>query len=157
MAYVRKELERCTEYVAFLKILSVDTLCLSALMTTTPCMTTLRLSTATNRRNVLYMITGRVHARQLYLADQFRMFDESDFIPPKEVVYNEVRESRKRTALETVSELAQEPSQEPSQELVNADATLCKYKNVLKNGIVVAACESRYDHFVSLFFTGSSE
>ena len=99
----------------------------------------------------------RVHARQLYLADQFRMFDESDFIPPKEVVYNEVRESRKRTTLETANELAQECSQECSQDLMNADATLCKYKNVLKNGIVVAACESRYDHFVWIVVIGSFE
>lgn len=149
MAYVRKELEQCTEYVlCFWCIRIVDILYLLVLMTITPYMIILRLNTAMSRMNGFFIIMDRVHARQLYLADQFRMFDESDFIPPKEVVYNEVRESRKRTTLETANELAQECSQECSQDLMNADATLCKYKNVLKNGIVVAACESRYDHFV---------
>ena len=88
---------------------------------------------------------NRIHARKLYLADQFRMFDEADYDPSQTPVYEEIRQ--KKVPQQVIPEA--EPEADAAASPLNT--TVCKYKNVLKNGIVVGACESRYDHFVKLF------
>lgn len=109
----------------------------SVLMTTTLCMTTLPLNTAISRMFGVHAII-RIHARKLYLASLFRMFDEADYHPSQDPVYEEIRSKKTNKVLV-------EKEEEGSQ-----DTTVCKYKNVLKNGIVVGACEGRYDHFVRM-------
>lgn len=78
-----------------------------------------------------------IHARKLYLASLFRMFDEADYDPSLDKPYEEIR--RKKNSKVLVETEEGDPTK---------DTRVCTYKNVLKNGIVVGACESRYDHFV---------
>ena len=59
-------------------------------MTTTRSMTTRRSSIATSRKGE-GKVTGRVHARKLYLASLFRCFDEADYSPAQDRPYEAVR------------------------------------------------------------------
>lgn len=101
-------------------------------------MTTPPSNTVINRREFHWLV-NRIHARKLYLAEQFRMFDEADYNPDETPVYEAIR--AKKNPL-------QAPADEPPASVL--DATTCRYKNVLKNGVVVGACESRFDHYVRL-------
>ena len=65
------------------------------------------------------------------------MFDEADYDSSKDQAYPSIREKRKETTLPEFIE-----------EETPLDGLTCHYKNVLKNGIVVGACEEHYDHFV---------
>ena len=63
------------------------------------------------------------------------MFDEQDYLPSQDPVYDFARPSHFHT--QVPEETVEEPI--PSQ---------CHFKNVLRNGIVIGAVENRYDHFV---------
>ena len=65
------------------------------------------------------------------------MFDEADYDSSKDQAYPSIREKRKEKTLPDFIE-----EDDP------LDGLTCHYKNVLKNGIVVGACEEHYDHFV---------
>ena len=65
------------------------------------------------------------------------MFDEADYDPALDKPYEEIR--RKKNSKVLVETEEGDPTK---------DTRVFTYKNVLKNGIVVGACESRYDHFV---------
>ena len=65
------------------------------------------------------------------------MFDEADINPDETPVYEAIRQKK--------NPLSSSEDETPANVL---DATSCRYKNVLKNGIVVGACESRFDHYV---------
>lgn len=78
-----------------------------------------------------------MHARKLYLASLFRVFDEQDYLPSQDPVFDFARPSHFHT--EVPADTVEEPI-----------APRCHFKNVLRNGIVVGAVESRYDHFVGV-------
>lgn len=79
-----------------------------------------------------------IHARKLYLASLFRVFDELDAVASdsSEVHYEATRPCHLNT-------------QTPDAVLEGEIPSQCQFKNTLKNGIVVGALENRYDHFVS--------
>lgn len=65
------------------------------------------------------------------------MFDEQDYLPSQDPVFDFARPSHFHTQVPT--ETVEEPV-----------APQCHFKNVLRNGIVVGAVENRYDHFVGV-------
>lgn len=75
-----------------------------------------------------------IHARKLYLASLFRVFDELDAVS-SDSNYEATRPRHLNT-------------QTPESVLEGEIPSQCQFKNTLKNGIVVGALESRYDHFV---------
>ena len=75
-----------------------------------------------------------IHARKLYLASLFRVFDELDAVS-SDSNYEATRPRHLNT-------------QTPESVLEGEIPSQCQFKNTLKNGIVVGALENRYDHFV---------
>lgn len=80
-----------------------------------------------------------IHARKLYLASLFRCFDEADYSPAQDKPYPAVRVHEPR-----------EPVNEMPVESAVGDGRVCTLKNTLRNGIVIGALESRYDHMVDI-------
>ena len=78
-----------------------------------------------------------VHARKLYLASLFRCFDEADYSPAQDRPYEPTRLHTPR-----------EPMGEVAEEQMTGDGRVCTFKNTLRNGLVIAALEKRYDHMV---------
>ena len=82
-------------------------------------------------------LTRSVHARKLYLASLFRCFDEADYSPAQDLPYEP---TRIHTPRDPIGEI-------PSNQ-IPGDGRVCYYKNTLRNGLVIAALENRYDHMV---------
>ena len=104
--------------------------------------TTIRSSnTITNRRRIDVLLC-RIHARKLYLASLFRMFDESDWMEDKSGdVFPEQR----------VSHLHREV---PPMDDESCSVGKLQFQNVLENGVVIGAVENRYDHYVCVLSEG---
>ena len=171
----------------------VDIPCWWPSTTTTRSTTTLRSSIATSRRGG-GEVTGRVHARKLYLASLFRCFDETDYSPAQDRPYEAVRLHVPRNVRERVvgdgksvgegvsesgemkeagqsgetkqtsqsgetnqasqsgemKQTSQNGEMNPTNEATTQqpDGRTCTLKNTLRNGLVIGALESRYDHQV---------
>ena len=98
--------------------------------------TTIRFSSTRISRSCADVFSCRIHARKLYLASLFRMFDESDWLEDKRGdVFPEPR----------VSHLHREV---PPMEAESGGGGKLQFQNVLQNGVVIGAVENRYDHFV---------
>ena len=82
-------------------------------------------------------LTCSVHARKLYLASLFRCFDEADYSPAQDLPYEPTRVHTPR-----------DPIGEIPADQIHGDGRVCYYKNTLRNGLVIAALENRYDHMV---------
>ena len=87
----------------------------------------------------VYLLISRVHARKLYLASLFRCFDEADYSPAQDLPYEPTRIHTPR-----------DPIGEIPANQIHGDGRVCYYKNTLRNGLVIAALENRYDHMVRM-------
>lgn len=108
------------------------------------CMIILPLNIATNRTYfslLHHCIIASVHARKLYLASLFRCFDEADYSPAQDRPYEPTR-----------LHIPREPMGEVAEEQMTGDGRVCTFKNTLRNGLVIAALEKRYDHMVCVVF-----
>ena len=110
-------------------------------MTTMRC-TIIRSSSTTTIRRCIGVLLCRIHARKLYLASLFRMFDESDWMEDKSGdVFPEQRVSRLHREV-------------PPMESESCSVGKLKFQNVLENGVVIGAVENRYDHYVCVLSEG---
>ena len=87
----------------------------------------------------VYLLISSVHARKLYLASLFRCFDEADYSPAQDLPYEPTRIHTPR-----------DPIGEIPANQIHGDGRVCYYKNTLRNGLVIAALENRYDHMVRM-------
>ena len=71
------------------------------------------------------------------MASLFRCFDEADYSPAQDLPYEPTRVHTPR-----------DPIGEIPANQIRGDGRVCYYKNTLRNGLVIAALENRYDHMV---------
>lgn len=101
--------------------------------------TTIRFSSTRTIRSCIGVFSCRIHARKLYVASLFRMFDESDWMEDRSGdVFPEQR----------VSHLHREV---PPMEGESCSVGKLQFQNVLENGVVIGAVENRYDHYVCVW------
>jgi hypothetical protein len=66
------------------------------------------------------------------------VFDEADYNAAKDVVAPEIREKKMNVSV----------SLEEEEE--DLDTSVCRFKNVLKNGVIIGATEGHFNHFVGI-------